>query len=282
AFKTFFTDRQATVNLKIYKALPGLWALINQVFTRLMAGKDLKWGWLVALLVNLAVLGNLIFWAFKKKKWSKFFNQETAGLIFLLVWLGVGLLGLGNYKQNIYDHYFGFFFPVPFLLTGWFLAKIWDYKNLPSAEPCFSNRILGKGVAFLLFFFLVFLSIKESPLRYPPNRQLQRTQTIARFVLDKTDNKPFNLALIAERNYDEAYAFFMEVWGKPPLRIDPQKSKETIADQLFVICEQLPCQPVGHPKAEIAMFGWTKVAEKWQIEGVEVYKLIHNPDEKRN
>jgi len=154
------------------------------------------------------------------------------------------------------------------LLTGWFLAKIWDY------------RILGKGVAFLLLFFLVFLSIKELPLRYSPNRQLQRTQTIARFVLDKTNDKPFNLALIAERNYDEAYAFFMETWGKPPLRIDPQILKETAADQLFVICEQLPCQPVGHPKAEIAMFGWTKVAEKWQIEGVEVYKLI--PYEKRN
>jgi len=268
AFKIFFTDRQATVNFKIYKALPSLWALVNQVFTRLVAGKDLKWGWLVALLVNLAVLGNLIFLAFKKKKWPKFFNQKTAGLIFLLVWFGVGLLGLGNYKQNIYDHYFGFFFPVPFLLTGWFLAKIWDY------------RILGKGVAFLLLFFLVFLSIKELPLRYSPNRQLQRTQTIARFVLDKTNDKPFNLALIAERNYDEAYAFFMETWGKPPLRIDPQILKETAADQLFVICEQLPCQPVGHPKAEIAMFGWTKVAEKWQIEGVEVYKLI--PYEKRN
>ena len=270
AFKIFFTDRQATVNFKIYKALPSLWALINQIFTRLVAGKDLKWGWLVALLVNLAVFGNLIFLAFKKKKWSKFFNQQTAGLLFILVWFGVGLLGLGNYKQHIYDHYFGFFFPVPFLLTGWFLAKIWDY------------RILGKGIAFLLFFFLVFLSIKESPLRYPPNQQLKRTQTIARFVLAKAQDKPFNLALLAERNYDEAYAFFMETWGKPPLRIDPQITRETIADQLFVICEQLPCQPVGHPKAEIAMFGWTKVAEKWQIEGVEVYKLIHNPDEKRN
>ncbi len=226
------------------------------------------------------VLGNLIWQAFKTKKWSKFLNEKTIGLIFLLVWLVVGLLGLGNYKQHIYDHYFGFFFPVPFLLTGWFLAKIWDYKNLPSAEPCFSNRIPGKIVAFLLLCFLVFLSIKESPLRYPSNCQLQRTQAIARFILDKTNDKPFNLALLAERNYDEAYAFFMEVWGKPPLRIDPQKSKETIAEQLFVICEQLPCQPVGHPKAEIAMFGWTKVAEKWQIEGVGVYKLIHY--EKRN
>jgi 4-amino-4-deoxy-L-arabinose transferase-like glycosyltransferase len=276
AFKAFFTNRQTTVNFKIYKAIPKIWALTTQIFTRLVTGKDQLWGWWTTLLVSLMVLGNLIWQAFKTKKWSKFLNEKTIGLIFLLVWFGVGLLGLGNYKQHIYDHYFGFFFPVPFLLTGWVLAKIWDYKNLPSAEPCFSNRLMGKITAAILLCFLVFLAVKESPLRYPPNQQLKRTQTIARFVLAKAQGEPFNLALLAERNYDEAYAFFMEVWGKPPLRIDPQKSKETIADQLFVICEQLPCQPVGHPKAEIAMFGWTKIAEKWQTERVEIYKLIHN------
>jgi len=304
AFKAFFTDRQTTVNFKLYKAIPKIWALTTQVFTRLVTGKDQLWGWWTTLLVNLMVLGNLIWQAFKTKKWSRFLNEKTIGLVFLLVWFGVGLLGLGNYKQHIYDHYFGFFFPVPFLLTGWVLAKIWDYKNLPSAEPCFSsknlpsaepcfssknlpsaepcfsNRLAGKILSLFLLIFFVFLAIKESPLRSPPNQQLKRTQTIARFVLAKAQDKPFNLALLAERNYDEAYAFFMEVWGKPPLRIDPQKSKETIAEQLFVICEQLPCQPVGHPKAEIAMFGWTKIAEKWQIEGVGVYKLIHY--EKRN
>lgn len=270
AFKIFFTDRQATVNFKIYKALPGIWSLITQIFTRLVAGGEKIWGFWTALVVILILFGNLIWQFFKKKSWPKFLNEKTAGLIFLLIWFGTGLLGLGNYKQHIYDHYFGFFFPVPFLLTGWVLVKIYN------------RRFIGKIVSIVLVIFLAFLAIKELPLRYPPNRQLQRTQTIARFVLAKTEGKPFNLSLIAERNYDEAYAFFMEAWGKPPLRIDPQKEKETIANQLFVICEQLPCQPIGHPKAEIAMFGWTKLAEKWQIEGVEVYKLIHNPDEKRN
>jgi len=286
AFKAFFTDRQATVNLKIYKAIPKLWELFVQVFTRLVAGKDEFWGKWVALgiivLVGFTMIRRCIIVGGRK-----FFSQEK-GLVLILTWFLIGLVGLGNYKQHIYDHYFGFFFPVPFLLTGWVLAKIWDYKNLPSAEPCFSkknlpsaepcfsNRLMGKITAAILLCFLVFLAVKESPLRYPPNQQLKRTQTIARFVLAKAQDRPFNLALLAERNYDEAYAFFMEVWGKPPLRIDPQKSKETIAEQLFVICEQLPCQPVGHPKAEIAMFGWTKVAEKWQIERTEVYKLIHN------
>ena len=259
AFKIFFTDRQATVNFKIYKAIPNLFSLTTQIFTRLVAGKDEFWGKWFALIFIIPTVFTLLL---RRNR------MEKAGLILIFTWFLVGLLGLGNYKQHIYDHYFGFFFPVPFLLTGWVWAKIWD------------GRLIGKIVAVILLCFLVFLAIKESPLRYPPNRQLEKTKLIAQFVLDKTNGKPFNLALIAERNYDEAYAFFMEVWGKPPLRIDPQKAKETIAEQLLVICEQLPCQPVGHPKAEIAMFGWTKIAEKWQIEGVEVYKLI--PYEKRD
>jgi len=175
---------------------------------------------------------------------------------------------LGIYQHSIYDHYFGFLFPVPFLLMGWILAMFWHAK------------VVGKILTLLVLVFLTFLAIKESPLRYPPNRQLQKTQTIARFVLDKTQGEPFNLALVAERNYDEAYAFFMEKWGQPPVRIEPQKAEETITQQLFVICEQSDCQPTFNPKAEIAMFGWSQIDEKWEVEGIEIYKLSHNPDQK--
>jgi len=270
AFVKFFTDRQATVNLKLYKAFPGLWLLIKNIFSRLVTGKNELWGGWVALIVTL-FLGLKLIREGLLANWHKFITRN-AGLFLVLVWLLVGLLGLGNYKQHIYDHYFGFFFPIPFLLVGWVLAMVWY------------GRFFWKGLALFCLGFLVFLSVQASPLRSAPNRQLQRTQTIARFVLEKGDGQPFNLALIAERNYDEAYAFFMEAWGRPPLRIEPLNTKETIAPQLFVICEQLSCQPVGHAKAEIAMFGWTKIDQKWEIEGVEVYKLIHNypSNEKRN
>jgi len=262
AFKKFFTDSQETVNFKIYKAIPHLWLLTKEVFTRLVAGKDVYWGRWLALIMSL-IVGLKVIRENLLTDWHRFITRN-AGLFLILVWFLVGLFGLGNYKQPIYDHYFGFFFPVPFLLVGWFLGMIWV------------GKIWRKLFTLLIIGFLVFLAVKESPLRYPPARQLQRTQVIARFILDKTGSKPFNLALVAERNYDEAYAFFMEKWGKPPTRIEPEKAKETITQQLFVICEQASCQPIYHPKAEIAMFGWTKIAEKWQIEGVDVYKLIHN------
>ena len=205
----------------------------------------------------------------KKKELSykktKGFLKENKGIIFLFVWFLVGLFGLGNYKQHIYDHYFGFFFPVPFLFIGWLLARIGNFKKIK----------IGILMVTLVLAFLTFLSIKDSPLRYPPNNQFGRTQEIAEFIVEKSEDNPFNLALIAERNYDDAYAFFLEIWGYKPIKIEPLNLEETITDQLFVICEKIPCEPINHPKAEIAMFGWVKIEQKWDFKGVKVYKLIH-------
>jgi 4-amino-4-deoxy-L-arabinose transferase-like glycosyltransferase len=261
AFSKFFTGQEGVVNLEIASAVSSLWILTKNIFTRLVAGKDIFWGhWMaliVAVLVGLKIVRESLL-----ASWHRFISRNP-GLFLILIWFLVGLLCLGSYKQEIYDHYFGFLFPVPFLLVGWVLAMIWH------------GKLTGRIFTLFLLAGLLLLAVKESPLRYQPSNQLQKTQTIARFILDQAGDKPFNLALIAERNYDDAYAFFMEKEGKPPVRIEPEKAGETITDQLFVICEQLPCQPVYHPKAEIAMFGWSKVEEKWEIEGVEVYKLSH-------
>jgi hypothetical protein len=61
--------------------------------------------------------------------------------------------------------------------------------------------------------------------------------------------------------------------------IDPQRSDDTITNQLFVICEledKLKCDPTHHPKTEIANFGWSKILNEWEIAGVTLYKLIHS------
>jgi len=266
SFMIFITGNQNSVNFKIYEILPRLWNLFKEVFTRLVAGKDIFWGLWISLIVGSLIILKIIREGLLNS-WHGFITRN-ASLFLILVWFLFGILGLGIYQHSIYDHYFGFLFPVPFLLMGWLLAMLWHTK------------IVGKILTLLVLFFLTFLAVKESPLRYPPNRQLQKTQTIARFVLDKTQGEPFNLALVAERNYDEAYAFFMEKWGQPPVRIEPQKAEETITQQLFVICEQSDCQPTFNPKAEIAMFGWSQIDEKWEVEGIEIYKLSHNPDQK--
>ena len=268
AFKTFFTVRQTTVNLKIYKAIPNLGELVNQVFTRLLAGKNEFYGSLVAFLTIAGILGYFGFGVYQEKRhWQRVW-QKNRELILILAWLTIGLFGLGNYKQHIYDHYFGFFFPAPFLLVGWVLSQVWKKK------------IYAKIIVVLILFFLVFLSQQKCPLKREPNNQIGRTQKIAHLIIDQAKEKPFNLGIIAERNYPAAYAFFMEKWGAPPTDIEPLKAEETITNQLFVICEKLPCQPTTAPAAEIANFGWSKIEKKWEMEGIEIYRLVHYSNEK--
>jgi hypothetical protein len=51
-----------------------------------------------------------------------------------------------------------------------------------------------------------------------------------------------------------------------------------ITDQLFVICEpwgKVNCNPIGHPKWQIAAFGWAKIDREWEMEGVRVFRLVH-------
>jgi hypothetical protein len=103
-------------------------------------------------------------------------------------------------------------------------------------------------------------------------------QTIAQFVNEKTDNKPFNFALITGGNSDFAYRYFFTLWHNEPVSIqntdmDPQR--KTVTDQLFIVCESLPCKPLGNPLFEIAGFGRGEIVAHWPVSVVEVYKLVH-------
>ncbi len=98
AIKTFFTVRQSTVSLRPWNAIPNIWPIFKDVVTRLPAGRSVPGGIILATMMILAVI-----LTFKKLKTNPAFYL-------VLVWMGFGLLGLGLYKQHIYDHYYGFFF----------------------------------------------------------------------------------------------------------------------------------------------------------------------------
>jgi len=196
-----------------------------------------------------------------KKREDKFLQYTL-----VLLWFVLGVLLFGFYKKSIYDYYFEFMFPLPFLFVGFFMSVLFDKK------------IFFKILAILILSILVFANLWGLPFRYEPNRQLNQMKTIAKFILDKTDNKPFNLALITGGNSDHAYRYFLTIWNHPPVTIqysgvDPQR--KTVTDQLFVVCESLPCNPIGNSLWEIAGFGQADIAGKWDVSVVEVYKLVH-------
>lgn len=253
AMKKFFTERQTTVSLRPWNAIPNTWPIIEKSTTRLVAGTNVTTGGGLALIL---VLGGLFLLIRTKKP----------AIILLTVWLGFALLGLALYKQEIYDHYYGFFFAAPFLLLGGIGEYIIE-KN---------KRILNLSVA-ALFVVLVFVNLANNPLKYFPNRQLQRAENVARKIMQESNGQRFNLAVIAERNYEDGYKYFLLMWRAPVVDIDALKINETVTNQLFAVCE-LPkekCDPTHNPKAEVARFGWTKVEREWEVDGAIIFKLVH-------
>ncbi|RJR23685.1 phospholipid carrier-dependent glycosyltransferase [Candidatus Microgenomates bacterium] len=267
SFYKFFSERQTTVNFKPYKAIPNFWPLWKMFVTRLLAAKDE----LVGLWLSIAIiLGGIFIAAFNFKSElkrilkNKNLKPLPPGVAIILAWLGIGLLGMGLYKQHIYDHYFGFLFPALFLFTAALLSRVWKLQY-----P-------GKLLALVCFSIILLYSLKESPLKDEPGFQMQKTREISKKIIEESKGEPFNLGLIAKQNYDAGYRYFLEKEGRKAVEINALKPEETITKQLFVACEDEKCEPIGHPNAEIANFGWAKIEEEWTFPwGTKLFKLVH-------
>ncbi|OGH52428.1 MAG: hypothetical protein A3G13_00445 [Candidatus Levybacteria bacterium RIFCSPLOWO2_12_FULL_37_7] len=191
-------------------------------------------------------------------------NQNFYQLLLLCIWFTSGVIIFGFYKKPIYDYYFEFLFPLPFLFVGNFLIFLW------------SRKLVYKMVSSVFFLWIVTVSLMGIPFRFSPNRQLEQTQTISKFVIERAEGKQFNFALITGGNSDHAYRYFFKLAGKDPIVIqyegaDPQR--KTVTDQLLVVCEKLPCEPLGNPLWEVSGFGRAEIAASWDVSVVKVYKL---------
>lgn len=253
AISAFFLDRETTVNLNPLNTLSRVIPIYNNnLVGRYITGENI---WLTPL-VSVLVLIPFFVILWKRIKGNIFLWPFLA----LGIWLVVGVLGLTLYKQNIYDHYLGFLNPVPFLLLGslFFWKKKWIMWPLGG-----------------LVLILTIVNLQKSPLQYPPNNQIRRTQDVAKFVIKEADEKPFNFALISKNNYDSAYQFYLYIYGHVPKTVPAE-----ITDQLFVVCEDPICDPINHPKYEIAGFGMAKIEKIEDFSGVKVFKLVANPSGK--
>lgn len=206
------------------------------------------------------ILGLLsVFFIFSKK--------DKLTKLFFEIWILFGILLFGFYKKPIYDYYFGFMFPLPFMLIGSFLSQVYDSKK---------NYL--KTSAVVIFVFLFALNLNSMPFKSEPNRQKDQVKQISKFVISKSDGKPFNFALITGGNSDHAYRYYFEVLGKPDVRMenimnDPKR--KTVTDQLLIVCESGNCHPLGYPSFEVSNFGRAEIVGSWDVSVVKVYKLIH-------
>lgn len=217
------------------------------------------WG-LIAMLIAIAAI---VFLFLQKNKFVT---------LLLGMWLFLSIILLGFYKKEVYDYLFTFMFPLPFLLLGNFLSKLWTI----GAEK--KKAYIGIGVSLIFFIPIFVLLAYGNPFKHEPNRQKLQTQTIAEFVISQTNNKPYNFALISGGNSDHAYRYYLEILGHKPVQIDNQMNdpeRKTVTDQLLVVCEDIKCKPLGHPLFDVAAFGRAAALRDWNVSVVKVFKLVH-------
>ena len=211
AIKVFFTQRQTTVSARPWTAIPKLWPLIQKVSARLITGTNELAGSFAAKIIPILSFGAVLTSFYKSKfKKDKKANRRLRAYLLLAVWVCIAMICLGVYKQEIYDHYYGFFFAAPFLLLGGISEGLIKYA-----------KQAGLVAVVLMVGWLSYVNLVHNPLKYHPNRQLQRTKEVAKAVIEFSEGKPFNFAVIAERNYEGAYMYFLEMWKAPAMILYP-------------------------------------------------------------
>ncbi len=255
--------------------LPTIYNVFFRIFARLTANfpapdqialhsKVLIFFWQSAVLALGVYSSYLVL--FKTYKLLKDRKDLFNKYLLLSVWFVVGIVLFGFYRKPIYDYYFGFLFPLPFLLVGNALSHLIIKRRI----------YLWSSLAVLVI--LIALNLKGIPFRYEPNRQLRQVEAIAKLVVDKAEGKPYNFGLATAGNSDHGYRYFFTVWGKEPVAIktlaeDPER--KSVTDQLLVVCEALPCHPLGWGAWEVAGFGRAELDAIWDVSVVQVAKLSH-------
>jgi 4-amino-4-deoxy-L-arabinose transferase-like glycosyltransferase len=232
----------------------------QEISAYLLGGRNLLYG-------KISLGAVLLFLGWIGLQWKKMQDIEKKGFMPIFVWLGMGILGLAFYRSTLYDHYYGFLFPAPFLLLAGFFSV-----------AARKSKSWGKILVIVFASALILVSWTGSHLRNEPNKQMQRTIKVSDKIIQEAKGERFNLAAIADRNYEAAYQYFLEKERAPLVIIDPQRVEETVTRQLFVVCEkpEPQCDPTHSPKAEIANYGWSKIDAQWEVEGVILYKLVHS------
>lgn len=260
AFYNFIVNRDITISGNVWTSLlkvPQIFDLLNK---SLLSGKNA----VVAVISSAFIAAGIVYVYVKNYIKSKNFKiKPEYWLIFS--WLGFGIIGLAAYKMEIYDHYLGFLFPVPFILIGIFISKL------------IKGSLITKILGIAAIVGLVIVSLLQNPFRSEPNRMLKRSQDVAAKILSLAEGRSFDLAVIAETNYEDGYRYFLELWGGKVLHAD-RWNPSTIAETLFVVCEKDPdkCDPTHSPKAEVANFGMSVIEDEWNVDGVIIYKLGHS------
>lgn len=192
--------------------------------------------------------------------------------LLLGLWLFLSIFLFGFYKKEIYDYLFTFIFPLPFLLVGNLFSKIYYFAKNEK-----KYKMLFRVLSLTVYCVIIVICLLDNPHRYEPNKQRDQTKVIAQFVISKSDNKPYNFALLSKGNSDFAYRYYLDILGRPPVILDnleKDPARKSAMQQLLIVCEDVNCNPIGNPLHDVAAFGQAEIAGKWDVSVVKIFKLV--------
>lgn len=213
---------------------------------------------------------NVFFELWGNKDWSMYYRQTNQVLLWVyllaLVFVGFRLrktkwesgywlivvttlatvVGLAWYQGPVYFHYFSFFFPFSYLVTG-----------LVIVELVYRFRWLGKGAALGLMAYIFWLSVQPASLLYTKSLgwNVDNMADVSRTILENiSEDQSYALTSLTEiRDYRGLnYRYFLLSTSHPPVSLEAAAQ----ADILVVIAEN-PREKddvLGSPVYEIVTF----------------------------
>ncbi|PIY68544.1 hypothetical protein COY90_05445 [Candidatus Roizmanbacteria bacterium CG_4_10_14_0_8_um_filter_39_9] len=203
-------------------------------------------------LLSLVIIGLLIFFIRKNKVHPLIVINALNAFSFIYCF---SLLSSGRFP-----HYFGV-----------------AYLSMYAVMGYFASFLLKKPVTIVILSFLIvgFLFVNASQYYFiagPPSDQIKRAEQIANSITPHMSGKLFNLATYPiEFTSEETYIYFLEAQGYHVA----DRGVSQVTDQMFVLCDRGPCDILHTGSWNINMFGKAKIDTMWEVEGIKIYRLVH-------
>ena len=205
----------------------------------------------IVLLLAIVIIGYLAY----KKTQSKFILLNLLNVIIFLI--GFALLG----SERI-PHYYG-----PVILSFYLICS-----SLYALIQHIKIKIFIVAIIIATF---VFLNISNMYFLFTDgNNQISHARKVADSFEKYVQKQPIQTVVFPHFESDGQYRYFLEIRSYDILPAD----SSTQPEELYIICRE-ECNPTGDGQWQIAAFTDKHLETQWKVDGVTIYKIIHNNTE---
>jgi len=135
-------------------------------------------------------------------------KRKDKALQIIILYSVLGIAGMSLYKGDLFNHYLGFFFPIPFLVTAILLAKAVE-----------RGGILGKSIALIAVICLIGVQLKQYKSLKPLGWQIDDIKRVASDISNDIGSQTYNILLLDDtKDYrSQNYRYFLESMPTPPV-----------------------------------------------------------------